>query len=78
MLKISCVICNGFYWWCGVVDVGCATDELWSTPDHKRNEHDPKQRVGEVLPKFYSVCVYCSGYMFKVLVVCIGMEVDGI
>ena len=44
---------------CCVADVGCATDELWSTPDHKRNEHDPKQRVGEVLPKFYSVFVYC-------------------
>ena len=42
-------------WLCGVADVGCATDELWSTPDHKRNEHDPKQRVGEVLPKFYLV-----------------------
>jgi len=46
---------------CGVVDVGCATDELWSTPDHKRVEHDPKQRVGEVLSKFYSVYRYCSG-----------------
>ena len=41
-------------WLCGVADVGCATDELWSTPDHKRNEHDPKQRVGEVLPKRYN------------------------
>ena len=67
------MICNGFYGCCGVVGVGCATDELWSTPDHKRNEH-PKQRVGG----FYSVYVYCSGYMLKVLVVCIGMEVDGI
>ena len=47
------MICNGFYGCCGVVGIGCATDELWSTPDHKRNEHDPKQRVGEVLPKFW-------------------------
>ena len=46
------------FWVCCVAYVGCATDELWSTPDHKRNEHDPKQRVGEVLPKFYSVYVY--------------------
>jgi len=50
------------FWVCGVAYVGCATDELWSTPDHKRNEHDPKQRVGEVLPKFYSVFVYCCSY----------------
>ena len=64
MLKISCVICNGFYGCCGVVGIGCATDELWSTPDHKRNEHDPKQRVGEVLPNFIQ-------YVFIVLGICL-------
>jgi len=44
-----------------VVDVGCATDELWSTPDPKRVEHDPSNGWGQVLSKFYSVYRYCSG-----------------
>ena len=50
---------------CGVVDVGCATDELWSTPDRKRVEHDLKQRVGVVLSKFYSVSLLFWGICLK-------------
>lgn len=39
-------------WICGCA----ATDDAGPlTPDRKRNERDPKQQVGEVLPKFYLI-----------------------